>query len=145
MPSFYEHKQILQKQFHREVLFFFLLHNYHVTERNLILKKKPGKELNCNYNYHLVFIEQIVYYLIIKSPLSTHCKCALYMKGTRGIHELNVFPKSYDFLFGKVRIQLVSWCHSEDSFAQTNMVVGIHPYSSCSSFKSRELDTHSSQ
>ena len=28
-----------KNNFTREVLFFFLLHNYHVTERNLILKK----------------------------------------------------------------------------------------------------------
>ena len=66
------------------------------------------------------------------------------MKGTRGIHELHVFWKPYDFLFGKVRIQLVSWCLWEDSFAETNMVVDVHPCSSRSFFKSRKLDTPSS-
>ena len=39
-----------KKNFTREVLFFFLVHNYHVTERKLSLKKKPGKKLNRNYS-----------------------------------------------------------------------------------------------
>ena len=66
------------------------------------------------------------------------------MKGTRGIHELHVFQKPYDFLSWKVRIQLVSWCLWEDSFAETNTVVDVHPCSSRSFFKSRELDAPSS-
>lgn len=71
-----------------------------MSERNLILKK-PGKELNCNYNYHLVFIEEIVCALGIQESPEYSLTNVLCTWEPEGIHELNVFLKSYDFLFGK--------------------------------------------
>ena len=43
-----------------------------------------------------MFIEQIFYRWIIKSPVGAHYKCALYRCGTWAIHELYGFLKSYD-------------------------------------------------